>query len=215
MRFALPAAVALLAGCTQSDAQNERGQRAQRRSVSSSSSGLRFRSSRFLADGPSRSKSSEVRPQVNGVIRARNFAEGGYVRQGQPLYQIDPSLYRAAVNQAQANVAARPSNTRRRAGPRQPLQAAGRDGGHLQAGLHRRGRPGSSGPRRRGPEQRCAGHSTDQSPLHQLSRRRSAVASAVPSRRSARWLRPTRPTRSRSSSASTRSTSTFSSRAPT
>ena len=51
-------------------------------------------------------ESSEVRPQVNGVIRRRYFTEGSYVRQGQPLYQIDPSLYRAAVNQAQANVAA-------------------------------------------------------------------------------------------------------------
>jgi len=48
---------------------------------------------------------SEVRPQVNGLIRRRNFTEGSYVRQGQPLFQIDPSLYRAAVNQAQANVA--------------------------------------------------------------------------------------------------------------
>jgi membrane fusion protein (multidrug efflux system) len=51
-------------------------------------------------------ESSEVRPQVNGVIRRRYFTEGSYVREGQPLYQIDPSLYRAAVNQAQANVAA-------------------------------------------------------------------------------------------------------------
>jgi membrane fusion protein (multidrug efflux system) len=51
-------------------------------------------------------ESSEVRPQVNGVIRRRYFTEGSYVRQGQPLYQIDPSLYRAAVSQAQANVAA-------------------------------------------------------------------------------------------------------------
>jgi membrane fusion protein (multidrug efflux system) len=33
------------------------------------------------------------------------FAEGSYVRQGQPLFQIDPSLYQAAVNQAAANVA--------------------------------------------------------------------------------------------------------------
>ena len=49
---------------------------------------------------------SEVRPQVNGVIRARLFAEGGAVRQGQPLFQIDPSLYRAAVNQANANLEA-------------------------------------------------------------------------------------------------------------
>jgi len=50
-------------------------------------------------------ETSEVRPQVNGVIRARLFTEGGLVRQGQPLFQIDPSLYRAATNQAQANLA--------------------------------------------------------------------------------------------------------------
>lgn len=47
---------------------------------------------------------SEVRPQVTGVIRARLFAEGGEVRQGQPLFAIDPSLFRAAVNQAEANL---------------------------------------------------------------------------------------------------------------
>ena len=50
-------------------------------------------------------ETSEVRPQVNGLIRARYFEEGSVVRKGQPLYQIDPSLYRAAVNQAAANVA--------------------------------------------------------------------------------------------------------------
>lgn len=50
-------------------------------------------------------ETSEVRPQVSGIIRARNFTEGGYVRQGQPLYQIDPSLYGAAVDQASANLA--------------------------------------------------------------------------------------------------------------
>jgi membrane fusion protein, multidrug efflux system len=51
-------------------------------------------------------QSSEVRPQVNGVIQRRFFEEGAIVRRGQPLYQIDPSLYRAAANQARANVAA-------------------------------------------------------------------------------------------------------------
>jgi membrane fusion protein, multidrug efflux system len=50
-------------------------------------------------------ETSEIRPQVNGLIRRRQFAEGSFVRQGQPLYQIDPSLYQAAVNQASANVA--------------------------------------------------------------------------------------------------------------
>jgi membrane fusion protein (multidrug efflux system) len=50
-------------------------------------------------------QSSEVRPQVSGIIKALLFKEGGMVRAGQPLYQIDPSLYRASVNQAQANLA--------------------------------------------------------------------------------------------------------------
>ena len=47
---------------------------------------------------------SEVRPQVSGVVRQRLFTEGSIVRQGQTLYQIDPSLYQAQVNQAAANV---------------------------------------------------------------------------------------------------------------
>jgi membrane fusion protein (multidrug efflux system) len=49
-------------------------------------------------------ETSEVRPQVNGLIRERYFQEGSIVRKGQPLYRIDPSLYQAAVNQAQANL---------------------------------------------------------------------------------------------------------------
>lgn len=49
-------------------------------------------------------ETSEVRPQVAGVIKARNFVEGSIVKKGQTLYEIDPSLYRAAVAQAQANV---------------------------------------------------------------------------------------------------------------
>ena len=47
---------------------------------------------------------SEVRPQVSGVILRRLFTEGGLVRQGQTLYQIDPSLYQAQVAQDAANV---------------------------------------------------------------------------------------------------------------
>ena len=102
---ALPLALALLAGCTQSDAQNQRGPRgpaevgfvvAQRTAVPVQS---------LLGGRTVAFETSEVRPQVNGLIRRRNFTEGSYVRQGQPLFQIDPSLYRAAVNQAQANVA--------------------------------------------------------------------------------------------------------------
>lgn len=49
---------------------------------------------------------SDVRPQVNGVILRRMFQEGAIVRQGQTLYQIDPSIYNAQAAQAQANLQA-------------------------------------------------------------------------------------------------------------
>jgi membrane fusion protein (multidrug efflux system) len=49
-------------------------------------------------------QTSEVRPQVAGVIRKRFFTEGSIVRQGQTLYQIDPSLYSASVAEASANL---------------------------------------------------------------------------------------------------------------
>jgi membrane fusion protein, multidrug efflux system len=47
---------------------------------------------------------SDVRPQVNGVILRRYFQEGSVVRQGQTLYQIDPSIYSAQAAQAAANL---------------------------------------------------------------------------------------------------------------
>src|SRR3546814_3017671 len=50
-------------------------------------------------------ESSEVRPQVNGLIRKRLFTEGSVVRAGQPLFPIDASLYEAAAQQAEANLA--------------------------------------------------------------------------------------------------------------
>lgn len=47
-------------------------------------------------------ESSDVRPQVNGIILERLFTEGDMVRQGQPLYRIDAAPYRAAVASARA-----------------------------------------------------------------------------------------------------------------
>ncbi|WP_242416619.1 efflux RND transporter periplasmic adaptor subunit [Sphingomonas panni] len=47
-------------------------------------------------------ETSDVRPQVNGLILARLFQEGDYVRQGQQLYRIDPAPYQAAVASARA-----------------------------------------------------------------------------------------------------------------
>ena len=50
-------------------------------------------------------ETSEVRPQVSGIIRKRLFTEGQQVEQGQTLYQIDARLYQAAVAEAEANLA--------------------------------------------------------------------------------------------------------------
>ena len=47
---------------------------------------------------------SEVRPQVGGLILERLFEEGQDVEAGQVLYRIDPSLYQATYNNAQANL---------------------------------------------------------------------------------------------------------------
>ena len=54
---------------------------------------------------------AEVRPQVGGIIRERLFTEGGEVKVGDVLYQIDPVTYqaayagaKAALNRAEANL---------------------------------------------------------------------------------------------------------------
>lgn len=47
---------------------------------------------------------AEIRPQVSGIIKDRLFTEGTDVKAGQPLYQIDPAAYRAALAQAQADL---------------------------------------------------------------------------------------------------------------
>jgi membrane fusion protein (multidrug efflux system) len=58
-----------------------------------------------LAGRTSAYRSSDVRPQISGVVRRRLFTEGAIVRAGQPLYEIDPLPYRAAAAEAEANLA--------------------------------------------------------------------------------------------------------------
>lgn len=53
----------------------------------------------------SAAETSDVRPQVNGIVVARLFEEGDFVRVGQPLYRIDPAPYEAQVASAQASLA--------------------------------------------------------------------------------------------------------------
>lgn len=48
---------------------------------------------------------AEVRPQVEGIILKRLFKEGTDVKEGDQLYQIDPSTYEANLKQARATLA--------------------------------------------------------------------------------------------------------------
>jgi membrane fusion protein (multidrug efflux system) len=50
-------------------------------------------------------ETSDVRPQVNGLIRERLFTEGDIVHVGQPLYRIDPAPYLAQAASARATLA--------------------------------------------------------------------------------------------------------------
>ncbi len=65
-------------------------------------------------------ETSDVRPQVNGLVQARLFTEGDQVRRGQPLYRIDPQPYvvqaasaRAALARANAAIASSAALARR------------------------------------------------------------------------------------------------------
>lgn len=49
-------------------------------------------------------QTSEVRPQVTGILLKRDFVEGTEVKEGDLLYEIDPVQYKAALASAEASV---------------------------------------------------------------------------------------------------------------
>lgn len=50
-------------------------------------------------------KVAEVRARINGIVLKRLFDEGSFVKEGEPLFEIDPAPYQAAVDSALANLA--------------------------------------------------------------------------------------------------------------
>jgi len=66
-----------------------------------------------LAGRTSANLVAEVRPQVGGIILKRLFAEGADVKTGQVLYQIDPALFQAAMDNAAANLVVTQKNADR------------------------------------------------------------------------------------------------------
>jgi RND family efflux transporter MFP subunit len=46
-----------------------------------------------------------IRAEVTGYLLSQNYSEGSFVRKGQPLFEIDPRPFQAALDQAQGQVA--------------------------------------------------------------------------------------------------------------
>lgn len=115
-RYKLPlafSAVLLLAGCGGKDNQTEQASVAQMpptavevETISTSTLEL----SDLLPARVSAFRSAEIRPQVTGIITKRYFEEGAYVESGDKLYQIDPTLYEAALASAKAQLAVTEAN---------------------------------------------------------------------------------------------------------
>lgn len=49
-------------------------------------------------------RETEVRARVSGILQKRLYAEGQPVKEGQPLFQIDPAPYQAALDQARGQL---------------------------------------------------------------------------------------------------------------
>jgi len=67
-----------------------------------------------------------IRPQVTGYLIKQNYREGDLVKQGQPLFEIDPRTFEAAVEEAKglrAQQAARYETTRANLARIKPLAA--------------------------------------------------------------------------------------------
>jgi len=55
-------------------------------------------------------RTAQVRARVPGIVQKRVFQEGSEVKAGQVLFRIDPGVYQAAVNSAEAAVAKAEAN---------------------------------------------------------------------------------------------------------
>lgn len=72
-------------------------------------------------------RTAQVRARVAGILQKRQFTEGADVKAGQPLFQIDASTYKAALDSAQATQAKAEANLAQASAlveRYQPLQAA-------------------------------------------------------------------------------------------
>lgn len=102
-------ASAILAGCQESES-SAAGGNGQARQMPKTQVGIVTIEQQTVAltsELPGRTKSSleaEIRPQVGGIVEKRLFEEGQTVSAGDLLYQLDDSVYKSNVEQAQADL---------------------------------------------------------------------------------------------------------------
>ncbi|HEU5295209.1 MAG TPA: efflux RND transporter periplasmic adaptor subunit [Burkholderiaceae bacterium] len=115
-RVGLLAAVALLAACGAKDgapAAAPGGGRPQMPPAQVGVVTVQPRSVALRTELPGRVEAlrvAQVRARVNGVVLKRLFVEGSDVKVGQPLFQIDPAPYQAALDSASATLAKAKAN---------------------------------------------------------------------------------------------------------
>lgn len=56
---------------------------------------------------------AQIRAQITGLLLKQNYVNGSYVRQGTPLFQIDPRPFQASLDQANGNLQQARANLQR------------------------------------------------------------------------------------------------------
>ncbi len=105
----MAALVVMVAACSEQNdgAGQQAGAQQQPQATPVSTVELKAQTVPLVEEMPGRTvayRMADIRPQVDGIIKERNFTEGGFVEAGQQLYMIDQEVYLARVDAAQAEL---------------------------------------------------------------------------------------------------------------
>ncbi|MBU2713520.1 efflux RND transporter periplasmic adaptor subunit [Zooshikella harenae] len=108
--FLIPLLMLALSGCSEQDSAPAAGPGAGPGAMPTSEVSvvtLKAQALPVTVELPGRTQAyqtSDVRPQVSGILQKRLFTEGQAVEAGQVLYQIDPASYQASYDNAKAEL---------------------------------------------------------------------------------------------------------------
>lgn len=109
-KFAGMAALALMvAACSEQEegGQQQAGAPQQPQATQVGTVTMKAQTVPLIEEMPGRTvafRQADIRPQVDGIIKERNFTEGAFVEAGQQLYMIEQDVYLARVDAAQAEL---------------------------------------------------------------------------------------------------------------